>query len=532
MEGIKIGDIVRMLRRRAVMIVSIVVVFSGLAAMVAYFIPPTYVATAKILIEGQQIPSQLASSTVTASINERLEVIRQRLMTRANLLDLVDRLDLYGERDDLSKTAKVNLIRGSTAIRKIRVQAGPRQTVVAAFTISYSDSNPQRAAQITNEFVTMVLEQNIRARSARASETHDFFKEEVAQVERELSRAEAELADFKIRNELALPSSLDYRRRELDSIRKARFERKGRILKLEEQRHELQTALDTGRYADAVGTALTQEQKDLEALRIELTRALSIYAESHYKVRSLRSRIEAMEEALSGTGNAAALESTADRAARIKAGIERQIKALDTELELLRTEETQAEERVAELERSIERTPEVALELGALNRRIEDLRIRFDQAIRKQAFAATGEKLEVNRQAERFEVIEQAQVPDRPTSPNREAIAIGGFAGSLGAAISLALLLGFLNSSIRTVGDLERKLEMRPLMTVPYITTDRERRRSRREIYLLLTLAFVIVPVALYAIDQYYLPLELLLENFVDRTGLRGIFNRIGGMIG
>ncbi|MEL6219003.1 MAG: Wzz/FepE/Etk N-terminal domain-containing protein, partial [Pseudomonadota bacterium] len=112
--SIKLKDVLRMIRRRAIMIVSIVVVFSGLALMLAYFIPPSYTAQAKILIESQQIPQQLASSTVTATATERLELIKQRLMTRANLLNLVDRLELYTDRPDLSKTEKVNLIRSST----------------------------------------------------------------------------------------------------------------------------------------------------------------------------------------------------------------------------------------------------------------------------------------------------------------------------------------------------------------------------------------------------------------------------------
>ncbi|GMG83260.1 hypothetical protein LNKW23_24730 [Paralimibaculum aggregatum] len=523
--SIKLKDILRMIRRRAVMIVSIVVVFSGLAFLLAYFIPPTYVATAKILIESQQIPGALARSTVTATATERLELIQQRLMTRSNLLGLIDRLNLYEERADLSKSAKVDLMRQSTTLRRIEVSG--QRGVVAAFTISYRDSDPKRAARITNEFVTTVLEQNIRARSARASQTHDFFKEEVAQIEEELVRVEAELADFRAANQLALPDSLEFRRRELSSIRERRFDRKAKMLKLVEQRQVIQTALSTGRYADATGETMSPQERDLQTLRHELVRAQSLYADSHPKVRTMKNRIAQMEANLREVDPTAVLESATDRANRIKSGLERQLRALETEIQLLEEEAARDEARERALETSIERTPEVAMALNALQRREDDLKIRFHEAVRKQSFAATGEKLEVNRQAERFEVIEQAQVPDRPTSPNRPAIAIGGFAGSLGFALGLAILLGLLNPSIRTVGDMERKLEMRPLMTVPYITTESERRRTRREVYLLGVLLLVIVPVSLYAVDQYYLPLELLIEDFVDRTNLRGIFARI-----
>jgi len=110
-------------------------------------------------------------------------------------------------------------------------------------------------------------------------------------------------------------------------------------------------------------------------------------------------------------------------------------------------------------------------------------------------------------------------------------IAIGGFAGSIGFAFSLAILLGLLNSSIRTIGDMERKLEMRPLMTVPYISTEQERRRARRELYALGTVILVILPLTLYAIDQYYLPLDLLVDEFIERTQLRGVFQRLAQLL-
>ncbi|MEM9144757.1 MAG: Wzz/FepE/Etk N-terminal domain-containing protein [Pseudomonadota bacterium] len=530
---IKIKDLFRMVRRRAVMIVSIVVVFSGAALMLAYFIPPTYVASAKILIESQQIPQQLASTTVTVTATERLELIRQRLMTRANLLNLVDRLNLYTERPDLSKSEKVELIRGSTRLDKITINnPGRRDTVVSAFTLSFRDSDPVRAAKLTNEFVTLVLEQNLRARSERAAKTHDFFKEEVAQIEQQLVRTEAEIADFRKSNESALPESLGFRRSELQSIRKERFEIERRLISLEEERETIQLALDSGRYTEALEAQLTPEERDLQALQTELTRARTLYANSHPTVRSLETRIATMERNMRVASPDAVPETATQRASRLRQRLERQLRLLDTDIDLIKERMTRGERREIELSSSIERTPEVSMALNALERRYDDLKIRFEQAVRKQDFAATGEKLEINRQAERFEVIEQAQVPDRPTSPNRPAIAIGGFAGSLGFALSLAVLLGLLNSSIRTVGDMERKLEMRPIITVPYISTTAERRRARREIWLLGLLFLVIIPVGLYAIDQYYLPLELLIDQFVERTNLRGVFARIADKLG
>ena len=66
-----------------------------LAVGMAYKLPPVYLSTALILVESQQIPSELARSTVTTSAADRLELIEQRLMTRENLLEIIERLVVH-----------------------------------------------------------------------------------------------------------------------------------------------------------------------------------------------------------------------------------------------------------------------------------------------------------------------------------------------------------------------------------------------------------------------------------------------------
>lgn len=526
-------DIFRMIRRRAGLIVTMVVVLSGLALLLAYLIPPTYVASAKILIESQRIPTELAPTTVRVSAAERLELIKQRLMTRSNLLSIIERLDLYDERPDLSKSERVELIRESTSLHKITVEDNTNNrrrgnADISAFTISFKDSDAKRAAQITNEFVTIVLEQNLKSRSERAAQTHDWFKEEVAQLDEQLVKVEHEMAEFKIRNELSLPATADHRRTELTALRKQRFELAAQLLSITEKRNDLQNSLDTGRYVENIEQSLSPEERDLIALRRELSQLTAIYAPSHPRIRSVNTRIAALEASLQSTNSD---ESRVDPAERMRERIERAMRNFDNEIEMIEAQQQRDATRVEQLVAALERTPEVGMQLNALERRYNDLRLRYEDALKRKSFAATGEKLEVNRQAERFEVVEQAQVPESPTSPNRPAIAIGGFAGSIGLSVSFVVLLGLLNSSIRTIGDMERRLEMRPLMTVPYITTDRERRRARRELLMLATLVLVIIPVTLYAIDQYYLPLGLLFDEFVERTELRAVLGRISDII-
>ncbi|MGF1502523.1 MAG: GumC family protein [Paracoccaceae bacterium] len=525
-----IGDFYRILKRRAFMILAIVSVASAISFLVAYVVPPVYEAEATILVESQQIPTDLASSTVRSSAAQRLRLIEQRLMTRDNLLDLIERLEIYEERKDLNRTGKIDLVRSSTRFRPLALGGGRARRgggQVSAFTISYSDSNPRRAARITNEFVTLVLEQNLQDRSERATETLAFFKQEADVLRDELESLEAEMAQYRQQNQLSVPEQVGARTAELRGIEGRLFDIQRRDLSLREEKRRLELALQTGHFTDE---GATPEERQLNSLRAELSQARTVYADSHPRIRALQTRIDLVERKIQILGS----ESGSD-GQRVSLPEERarsRLKIVTSELDLLGQQVASFTARQKELTEALEKAPEVQLRLATLNRRKAEIAAEYQVAIRKENQAETGEKLEINRKAERFEVIEQAQVPGRPTSPNRPVIALGGFAGSVGFALALALLLDLMNKSIRSVADLERRLEVRPLMTIPYIATQRERRRRVLFRRLIAALVVVIVPLSLYAIDQFYLPLELIFNQLIERTNLDKIIFMIESRLG
>jgi hypothetical protein len=200
--------------------------------------------------------------------------------------------------------------------------------------------------------------------------------------------------------------------------------------------------------------------------------------------------------------------------------ITQKIRQIDTQLALHNKQRVVDEARKAALEASLAKTPGVEMALNALGRRHSELQVQYEQAVFKQAEAEIGEKLEINRQAERFEIIEQARVPDEPDAPNRTLIAIGGTFGSVALGVALMVLAETLSASIHTPRDLERQLDLRPVVTVPYIRTAADIHRRRLRLTGIVLAVFVIVPGGLYLIDQHYLPLPLIAERLIDDLGL------------
>ena len=218
----------------------------SIGAAVALLWPPKYLSEGKILVVSQQIPVDLVRPTVTATASERISVIEQRVMTRDNLLKIVDKYQMYADqRDRLSRTDLLDLIRASTVTRPVDLDIlrRPNEGFTVAVKIGFIDRRPEIATQVANELITLFLNEDARNRTARATETTRFLTQEVEKLQVELA-------------------SIDER------IIKSRRE------------------------PVAVETTLPQ----LTMLKLELAQKSAIFSQSHPEVKRIKAQIEALEK--------------------------------------------------------------------------------------------------------------------------------------------------------------------------------------------------------------------------------------------
>jgi uncharacterized protein involved in exopolysaccharide biosynthesis len=75
-------------------------VFSAVFAAVVSItisLPDLYRATATVLVETQHVSEEFVRSSVSAELETRIQAIREDVMSRARLGELITRLDLYPE---------------------------------------------------------------------------------------------------------------------------------------------------------------------------------------------------------------------------------------------------------------------------------------------------------------------------------------------------------------------------------------------------------------------------------------------------
>jgi uncharacterized protein involved in exopolysaccharide biosynthesis len=223
-------------------------------AAVTYLWPATYYSEGKILVQSQQIPTELVRPTVTSAAQERIQVIEQRTTTRDNLLAIVDKFKLFPEQRALmSPTQLVDLMKKSIKIQPVvqplAFSRGTTQNPTIIFTVGFEYSDPLNAARVANELVTRILDLDLRDRTSRATDTTKFLAREVQRLQAESNVIDAKLA---------------------------------------------QARLSPGRPSSRTSSDPTAAQ--LAQLRSELVQKSAIYSDRNFQIQSLKRQIEALEK--------------------------------------------------------------------------------------------------------------------------------------------------------------------------------------------------------------------------------------------
>jgi uncharacterized protein involved in exopolysaccharide biosynthesis len=169
--------------------------------------------------------------------------------------------------------------------------------------------------------------------------------------------------------------------------------------------------------------------------------------------------------------------------------------------------------RIAANEAALAAAPRVERELGALTRDLTQLQDQLSTITTNRVEAEMASVLESRQQQERFEILETAIPPEFPVSASRKKLAIAGALASLVLGLALVITLELLNPAIRSAAQLEKELEITPVVTIPVVRLRHERRRRALRIAGTVLAVLLVVPLVLRLVQDRLLPLRLLGGN-------------------
>jgi polysaccharide chain length determinant protein (PEP-CTERM system associated) len=521
-SSIDIGRILSAAKRRYLFFLIPFVLILIACVGVVLFLKPVYESSGTILVETQQIPTELVQSTVTSDPNQRITIIKQRVMTRRNLLQIIDKFDVFGsDRQKLPVSTLIQRMQNQININVITsdVSGGSRGKSTIAFTVGFEHQVPAIAAKVANELVTLFLSENVKTRTARASETTAFLDSETQKLREQLSDVENQIVAYKQKNKDSLPEHLDLRLKMLERSEGEIRELNRDIRSLEEEKRYLQIELTSARSgisSSGGDGGLTELQQNIEDLKKALLDSSTRLTDSHPDIKALKKRIAALEEqqieeeakARASLSDDAASSSSAYNPLVEKLQI--RIDASNQKIAESRRQIEAAKRKVQEIEAIVLEIPQVERGLSVLNRTYTDLLEKFSVLETKQAQAQLSQNLEEEKKAERFLLLEPPVIPTVPVRPDRMKImGIGGFI-AVAIGVGFVFLIELLDKRIRSASELEALLKHPPIVSIPYILTQQETGKRRSKIIIYILVPVFLLAAALAAVHFLYQPLDVL----------------------
>jgi uncharacterized protein involved in exopolysaccharide biosynthesis len=310
-EGIDLKQIKGILRRRrkGFFLTFLPLLLAGSA--VAFLLPPTFLSKATILIEGQQIPPEYVRTTITSYVEERLQIITQRIMSRGRLLEILNRFDLYADRKEKYTTEEIlEQMRKDIKFKTISADVKDRRTgqstvATIAFTLSYEGRNPGTVQKVANVLTSLYLEENLRTREQRASNTTEFLQQEIEGLRKQMDILQNSISEFKQRHMGDLPENTHVNlqmiarlNRDLDQVRMQINALKERKILLEGQ---IATVPPSTSFLTAEGKLATDPRERLKYLRLQLLSLQAGTSERHPDFIRLKREIEELERQVGET---------------------------------------------------------------------------------------------------------------------------------------------------------------------------------------------------------------------------------------
>ncbi|MGE0188354.1 MAG: lipopolysaccharide biosynthesis protein [Steroidobacteraceae bacterium] len=558
------------LRRRSTLMVLIFSTVTVLALLTAFLWPATYQASGTILIEQQELPSDLVRSTISSYADQRIQVIRQQVMTTEKLFNIIQKYDLYpDERKKKPREFVLNKMKADMGFNMISAdvidpRSGNPTKATIAFAISFKHRSANLAAKVANEMVSLYLQQNIDSRKQHTADATGFLNDEADRLNKDITVQQATLEEYKNQHVKELPEqaqlNMQLMNRNSDDLRAM----EARLSSLAQQAVYLDGQLaqlsPSSQVYTSTGERVLSPSDRLKFLRTELARVSGLYSTDHPDVLRMQREIAGLEakvgESLSpnelrrqfneattklavarerystqhpdvtklqrtvdalqsqlqqaSVGAAAAVteQQTPDNPAYIQIKAQREANAAE-QTSLFR-QRNQLQQLAAEYERRLTNSPAVEREYSTMLRDLENNQLKYREVRQKQLEAEVSQNMENERKGERFTLIEPPLTPEEPYSPNRIIIIVLGMMLAVAAAMAALVLLEVNTGSVRNRRDLEALLSVPPLAILPWIDTQEDRvLRSRHRRYTLIG-ATASVILAATMLHLFFRPLDVL----------------------
>lgn len=461
--------------------------------MLSLLLPSVYKSETTILIEQQKVPEEYVVANVTVDLQQRLEAMKQQILSRTRLQHIIEQYGLYGESYRKNPDEVIEQMRKKD-IDAHAVEAQGGHGSFSAFVIGYAAPSAKLAQQVNTELTSLFIDQNIAEQSERAENTTQFLSTELETARDNLAEQETKIKQFKMGANGQLPSQTEANVQILNGLQNRQQSLAQQLNHAQEQKLYFDSMIAQYRTArtaaDKGANSLPAIEDQLAKMRQELADDQTKYTPEHPDVlrlkrliaRTEKQRDEIKSRIANGTPSEAVRSSADPASMSLLLQYESQLKAVQQEIANTRLALSQVDAQIASYQGRLNSAPIREQQLADLTRDYDQSKANYDSLLKKQMQSQMATNLSKRQQGEQFRIIDPPSLPKKPVSPDRVKMSVMGLFGGLILGLGLAIAVELLEDRVRSEEDVTNIVKVRILAGVPHLYTPEEdqKRRARR----------------------------------------------------
>jgi polysaccharide chain length determinant protein (PEP-CTERM system associated) len=454
------------------------------------YVPKVFQSSATLSYERQQInPAKMDPEQGKQLLQDSLATLKELVTSRNSLEKVIQQHSLYAE------ARSTQPIEDVIEMMRKNIEIKP-QGKGDIFTVAFQGGDPQKVVRVTNALAALFIEENLKYREERATETSQYTEKELALSKKVLDEKEQHMRDYKLKFFNEMPDQRQSNLTQLQTLIKQNQETQNSIQELERTKVMAQEQARMQQQLAALSSAQSTvphniaphaetDEERLERLNVYLGQLLEKYTEKHPEVWRTKQMIAQLESKgitpRSGNPQKKVDSSSKNALAASLEGqrLQAQVQQIDLNIQQLRQVLTSLPTQIAQYQKWIDAAPIREAEWNSLTRDYNEMRRHYDQLVANNLQAQSAENLERNQRGSKFKIVDSARLPDKPFKPNFLKILMIAVAGGLAVSVGFVVALDFIDTSFKDVGDLEDYIGVPVVCAIPFVEKSAETRRER-----------------------------------------------------
>jgi len=448
-------------RRKFYLLVPMVLVTAGVALYTAR-LPERFRARALVASEAA-IPEPYLSGRVdavaTVNVQEQLRSIRETLLSPAVLEAVIREFKLYDPAGSRERQRAIDDMKS-----RIQIQVESPDS----FYVGFEGDQPQQVTQVANRLAASFVERTSDLHGQRVAQVDSLLDSEVDRLRTQLREQEEGLKSYRQSMAQELPDRLAANLKWLENLQQQSQSKSDQIAEAKARRLAVVDeilALENQGALEAAPREKTVNETTLDDLRLKLRQLRTRYTAENPEIQRTEKEIRDLEALGTPLGTRREPSPLHMRYVALQA----ELTSIDQRVKSYQQEQAVLKSQMEGYEKRVNSSPGLETTLTERMRDAALTRTQYETMLAKQQAQKLDQRVEKSSKHVAFKVIEPAQLPTAPYSPQRERIILMGFLASLGLGLAAILFVEQMDTSFETIEEVQGFTSLPVLSAIPTI---------------------------------------------------------------